>query len=34
MTTEINTKILINRKPEKVWSILVNFENYSNWTPL
>ncbi len=28
---EIKTEILINANPEKVWSILTNFDNYPNW---
>ena len=31
MAKEIKTEILINATPEKVWSILTNFENYPNW---
>lgn len=33
MAKEIKTEILINATPEKVWSILTNFEQYSNWNP-
>jgi hypothetical protein len=33
MAKEIKTEILINAAPEKVWSILTNFENYPNWNP-
>ena len=33
MAKEIKTEILINATPEKIWSILTNFENYSNWNP-
>jgi hypothetical protein len=33
MAKEIKTKILINATPEKVWTILTNFENYPNWNP-
>lgn len=33
MAKEIKTEILINATPEKVWSILTNFENYPNWNP-
>jgi hypothetical protein len=33
MAKEIKTEILINATPTKVWSILVNFENYPNWNP-
>jgi hypothetical protein len=33
MAKEIETEILINATPEKVWSILANFDDYSNWNP-
>ncbi|MDX2191336.1 MAG: SRPBCC domain-containing protein [Bacteroidota bacterium] len=33
MAKEIKTEILINASPDKVWSILTNFENYPNWNP-
>lgn len=33
MSKEIKTEILIHATPEKVWSILTNFENYPNWNP-
>lgn len=33
MAKEIKTEILINATPEKVWSILTNFDNYPNWNP-
>ena len=33
MAKEIKTEILINVTPEKVWSILTNFEEYKNWNP-
>jgi hypothetical protein len=33
MAKEIKTEILIQASPEKVWSILTNFENYPNWNP-
>ncbi|HTO15745.1 MAG TPA: SRPBCC domain-containing protein [Edaphocola sp.] len=33
MAKEIKTEILINAKPEKIWSILTNFDNYPNWNP-
>lgn len=29
----IKTEILINASPEKVWSILTNFEAYPSWNP-
>ena len=31
MTKYINTSITINAPAEKVWSILIDFENYSKW---
>ena len=30
---EIKTSIDINATPEKVWSILTNFQDYPNWNP-
>ena len=30
---EIKTEIIINSKPEKVWSILTDFKNQPNWNP-
>ena len=33
MAKEIKTEILINATPDKVWSILTNFENYPTWNP-
>lgn len=33
MAKEIKTEILINATPEKVWSILTDFDNYPNWNP-
>ncbi len=33
MAKEIKTEILINASPEKVWTLLTNFENYPNWNP-
>ena len=33
MAKEIKTKILIKATSEKVWSILINIENYPNWNP-
>jgi hypothetical protein len=33
MAKEIKTEILINAKPEQVWAILTDFENYPNWNP-
>ncbi|KRD58747.1 polyketide cyclase [Flavobacterium sp. Root935] len=32
-TKLINTQIIINATPDKVWSVLTDFENYSNWNP-
>jgi hypothetical protein len=33
MSKEIKTEIIINVTPDKVWSILTDFDNYSNWNP-
>jgi hypothetical protein len=33
MYKEIKTEILINTTPDKVWSILTDFDNYPNWNP-
>jgi hypothetical protein len=33
MAKEIKTEICINATPEKVWTILINFDNYPNWNP-
>lgn len=33
MAKEIKTQITINASPEKVWSILTNFEKYPEWNP-
>lgn len=33
MAKEINTEIVINATPEKVWKILVDIERYPNWNP-
>lgn len=33
MVKEIKTEVLINATPEKVWEILINFDNYSQWNP-
>lgn len=33
MAKEINTEILINTTPDKVWAILTNFNQYPNWNP-
>jgi hypothetical protein len=33
MTIEINTEIIIHANIEKVWSIIIDFENYPNWNP-
>ena len=30
---EIKTEIIINTKPEKVWEVLTDFENYPTWNP-
>lgn len=31
--TQIETEIMINATPEKVWEILADFESYPNWNP-
>jgi hypothetical protein len=33
MAKEISTTIIINATPEKVWNILMDFENYHTWNP-
>ncbi|KMQ65149.1 polyketide cyclase [Chryseobacterium angstadtii] len=33
MAFEVKTEILIHSTPEKVWSILSDFDNYPNWNP-
>jgi len=33
MKKEIRTEVLIEASAEKVWSILVDFENYPDWNP-
>lgn len=33
MSKEIKTKILIHATPQKVWSVLTNFEAYPQWNP-
>ncbi|MGV0751437.1 SRPBCC family protein [Empedobacter brevis] len=33
MTKEIKTEITINVNPEKVWEILINQKEYTNWNP-
>ena len=33
MAKEIKTQITINQTPEKVWSILTNFNDYGRWNP-
>ncbi|MBB5635261.1 hypothetical protein HDF26_004600 [Pedobacter cryoconitis] len=33
MTKEIKTEILINATPQKVWTVLVDFDNYPKWNP-
>lgn len=30
---QIETEIIISTKPEKVWAVLTDFENYPNWNP-
>jgi len=31
MTKQIHTSVKINASPEKVWKVLMDFENYSKW---
>jgi hypothetical protein len=33
MAKEIKTELIINVTPEKIWTILTNFDNYPNWNP-
>lgn len=33
MAKEIDTEILIDATPEKIWAILTKFENYPDWNP-
>ncbi|MFT4734844.1 MAG: hypothetical protein ACI8UX_001734 [Psychromonas sp.] len=33
MTKEVKTEIEIKASPDKVWEVLTNFENYSEWNP-
>jgi hypothetical protein len=33
MAKQIQTEIIINASPEKVWAILTDFSNYPNWNP-
>ncbi|MFN8283988.1 MAG: SRPBCC domain-containing protein [Chitinophagales bacterium] len=33
MKKEIHTEIIINSTPEKIWSVLTNFESYAKWNP-
>lgn len=33
MSKEIKTEVLINASSEKIWSILMDFENHQNWNP-
>jgi hypothetical protein len=33
MAKSIQTEILIHASPEKVWSVLTNFEDYPSWNP-
>jgi hypothetical protein len=33
MEKEILTEVLINAKPEKIWTILADFKNYPKWNP-
>jgi hypothetical protein len=33
MAKEIKTEILIHASPERVWAVLIDFDNYKNWNP-
>lgn len=33
MAKKIETQIIINAAPQKVWEILTDFNNYPNWNP-
>lgn len=33
MAFELKTEIIIHSSPEKIWSILTDFDNYPNWNP-
>ena len=33
MSKEIKAEIVMNATPEKIWSIITNFDNYPNWNP-
>lgn len=33
MAKEIRTQIIIKAKPDKIWSVLTDFENYPKWNP-
>lgn len=33
MSKKIETEIIINASPEKIWKILTDFENYPVWNP-
>ncbi len=33
MAKEIKTQVVINANPDKVWSVLTDFENYPKWNP-
>lgn len=33
VTKEIRTEVVINAAPEKIWTILSDFESYPNWNP-
>lgn len=33
MAKEIKTSIVIQATPEKIWTILTDFDNYPNWNP-
>jgi hypothetical protein len=33
MAKEIKTQIIIKAKPDKIWSVLTDFDNYPKWNP-
>jgi hypothetical protein len=33
MAKELTTEIIIAANPEKIWSVLTNFDRYPNWNP-
>lgn len=33
MATQLTTSVIINANPAKIWSVLMDFEQYCNWNP-